>query len=160
MKNQLDLQKPPPPGKPIFWNIPLLVSLGMLVAGLVVVLFSLTEKKTMLLVKCLGPILVMLGVTCMLLRILFTYKPTCLVRREGRRKKEKKGNFEEENDKLESRNHQGRRVKKQPKNLRAFTIETSDDEFVETSNMKENIGSKRSPRKPVSDVVIKVSKLE
>ena len=113
----------------------------------------------MLLVKCLGPVLVMLGLTCMLLRILFTYKPTCLVRMKKSRTKEKKENFEEETN-SERRNQQGRRAKNQSEEHRAFTIETSGDLFVETANIKVNGRSKRSARKPVSDAVIKVSKLD
>ena len=83
MKSQLELHKPPPPGQPIYWNIPLLLSLGIIVVGLLVVFSSLADnKKIMLALKCVGPCLVMLGVTFMLLRILFTYKPTCLVKLE------------------------------------------------------------------------------
>ena len=58
-----------------------------MVVGLVIVLANLTEnKKTSLLVKCGGPGLVMVGLTAILLRILFTYKPSICNRH--RKKKE------------------------------------------------------------------------
>jgi hypothetical protein len=60
-------------------------ALIIMVVGLVIVLANLTENmKTSLLVKCVGPGLVMMGLTAMLLRILFTYKPTIC---NGHRKK-------------------------------------------------------------------------
>ena len=67
------------------------------------------------------------------------------------RRKQKKINSE-------SIHHHRNRGKKQSEKQGAFTIETSDDEFVQEVAMKR--GSKRSTPKPVSDVVIKVSKLD
>ena len=60
-----------------------------MVVGLVIVLANLTEnKKTSLMVKCFGPGLVMVGLTAMLVRILFVYTPyTC--RKQGESKKHK-----------------------------------------------------------------------
>jgi hypothetical protein len=74
---QLALHKPPPPGPKNYRNFPLLFAIIIMVVGLVIVLANLTEnKKTSLLVKCVGPGLVLVGLTAILLRILFTYKPT------------------------------------------------------------------------------------
>ena len=74
---QLALHKPPPPGPTKYRNFPLIFAIMIMVVGLVIVVANLTEnKKTYLLVKCVGPGLVMVGLTAMLLRILFTYKPT------------------------------------------------------------------------------------
>ena len=82
----MELQKPPPPGKPKNWNVPLLSSVGMLVMGLVVIFFSLMQGG-MLVLQCAGPGLVMLGLTFMLLSILFTNKPTAFVKLDGRKRK-------------------------------------------------------------------------
>ena len=81
MKNQLELLKPPPEGTPPYWNIPLLASLAILGSGLVIVMYCLAQEDgtTVLWVKCSGPVMVMMGVTVMLLRILTTNTPTSIV---------------------------------------------------------------------------------
>ena len=73
---QLELHKPPPPGPPKYINYPLIFAILILVVGLVIVLANLSDKKIPLLVKSVGPCLVCLGLTAMLLRILFSYTPT------------------------------------------------------------------------------------
>ena len=83
---QLALHKPPPPGPEKYRNFPLLLALIIMVVGLVIVLANLTEnKKTSLLVKCVGPGLVMVGLIAILLRILFTYEPTIWNRRKKKK---------------------------------------------------------------------------
>ena len=81
MNNQLELLKPPPEGTPPYWNIPLLASLAIVGAGLVLVMYCLAQEdgSTVLWMKCSGPAMVMLGVTAMLLRILTTNTPACIV---------------------------------------------------------------------------------
>ena len=66
---QLELHKPPPSGPPKYRII-------ILVVGLVIVLLNLSERKIPLLVKIVGPCLVMVGLTAMLVRILFSYTPS------------------------------------------------------------------------------------
>ena len=72
---QLALQKRAPPGSAEDPNIPLYLSVIILLVGLTIVFANLTEKKTSLILKCVGPCLVMLGLTAALLRILFSYAP-------------------------------------------------------------------------------------
>ena len=84
MTSQLELQKPPAPGKATYWNIPLLSSIGLVVAGLGIIFTALVEETMLLVLVCAGPGLVMLGVTSMLIRVLFTNTPTVLVRGVGR----------------------------------------------------------------------------
>jgi hypothetical protein len=75
----------------------------MMVIGLGIVLANLTEnKKTSLLVKCVGPGLVMVGLTATLLRILFYMPYTC--RKRGEIKKHK-GKFEISDTKNGALNH-------------------------------------------------------
>ena len=81
MLKQLELLKPTPPGPPKDRNIPLLLSLCILLVGLALV-FSCAwySSITALSSKCMGPGMVMAGIAATLLRILFSYTPTCLVR--------------------------------------------------------------------------------
>ena len=131
----------------------------MVVAGLVVVFFSLAEeKKTMLVVMCAGPCLVMLGVTCMLLRILFTYKPTCLVQMERRHKEDKfrKYRFEEESrHRLEKRDtNQKTKQKLMDGALKSDEATAADKEMKGNEN-----GRHRRSKPKLNEVVINVSKL-
>ena len=73
---QLELHKPPPPGPPKYINYPLIFAILILVVGLVIVFANFSEKKIPLMVKSIGPCLVCLGLTAVLLRILFSYTPT------------------------------------------------------------------------------------
>ena len=75
---QLELAKPPPPGPDKYVNYPLLLSLLVLVAGLGLVLANLSSKKVSLVVKSVGPVLVMTGLTTLLVRILFSYTPSVM----------------------------------------------------------------------------------
>ena len=45
--------------------------------------------KTSLVIKCVGPGLVMAGVTTTLIRILFSYKPTCCIKGKQRNLKKR-----------------------------------------------------------------------
>ena len=129
------------------------------------VFFSLAEgKKTTLVVKCLGPCLVMLGITFMLLRILFTYKPTCLVKLERRRKKEKIRKCSEnkcaEKDIVKTNQH-SKRSQNRDKGGEGvvFSIETMPEEGMPLGY--ENIRDVRERQhgdKLNNEVVIKVSK--
>ena len=91
MIEQLELQKPPPAGPKQEPNIPLLLAIIVLLVGLILVFVNLTETKFSLIFKCVGPCLVMFGLTTMLLRILFSYTPTFC---KGSRSKRKKANKE------------------------------------------------------------------
>ena len=79
MLDIIEKNKPPPPGPPKYYNLPLLLSLLVLLLGLVLVSQSLyDESKTSILVKCLGSSLVFIGTTIVLLRILFSSSPSSL----------------------------------------------------------------------------------
>ena len=76
----LEKNKPPPPGPPQYYNLPLLLSLLVLVAGLLLSGLTLYDgSKTSLLVKCLGPSLVWCGTWALLLRILLSFPPSALL---------------------------------------------------------------------------------
>ena len=70
--------------------------------GLIIVLVNLTEKKIPLVVKCAGPCLVMIGLTAMLLRILFSYTPSFC---KGCGNKKKKATVEKASDTIGNTNH-------------------------------------------------------
>ena len=76
----LERNKPPPPGPPKDYNLPLLLALLFLLVGLLLSGLSLyDETKTSFLLKCLAPFLVFTGTFAVLLRILFCYFPSALV---------------------------------------------------------------------------------
>ena len=75
----LEKNKPPPQGPPKYYNLPLLLSLLVLLLGLFLVSLSLYDKsKTSIAVKCLGSGLVFAGTSAVLLRILYNSTPTSL----------------------------------------------------------------------------------
>ena len=75
----LEKNKPPPPGPPKYYNLPLLLSLLVLLLGLFLVSLSLyDESKTSIAVKCLGSSLVFAGTSAVLMRILYSSSPTSL----------------------------------------------------------------------------------
>ena len=75
----LERNKPPAPGPPKYYNLPLLLSLAVLVAGLLLSVLSLYDgSRTSLLLKCLPPFLVWGGTWALLLRILFSFSPSAL----------------------------------------------------------------------------------
>ena len=142
------------------------------------VFFSLADSRnTILVVKCVGPCLVMMGITLMLLRILFTYKPTCLVEL-GRKKKErkKKKKFRKENERKfeedeftmtnKCSNSTLKRVPQKQASQHSenegstFSIEcTSEEARALENNIIEEARERRQKNKPKNEVVIKVSKL-
>ena len=68
----LEKNKPPPPGPPKYYNLPLLLSLLVLLLGLLLTSLSFyDESKTSIAVKCLASSLVFAGTTAFLLRILY-----------------------------------------------------------------------------------------
>ena len=76
---QLELNKPPASGPPRDPNLPLLVSLAVLGLGLCVVGLSVYDATRLSIkIKMMGAGLVGLGVFLTLLRILFSYTPSCL----------------------------------------------------------------------------------
>ena len=90
---QLELLKPPAPGPKKDPNLPLLLSTVILLLGLLLVFTNLTEKKTSLAIKCVGPCFVMSGVSVLLVRVLFSSSPTVWINKkkaiqEVKRKKE------------------------------------------------------------------------
>ena len=73
----LEKNKPPAPGPPKYYNLPLLLSLAVLGLGLLLASLSLyDESKTSISVKSLGSGLVLAGTSAVLLRILYSSPPT------------------------------------------------------------------------------------
>ena len=99
---QLELHKPLPPGPPKYINYPLIFAILILVAGLVIVLANLSDKKIPLMVKSVGTCLVCLGLTAVLLRILFSYRPTVCTRCRNNNNKE---NIERDSETIGNINH-------------------------------------------------------
>ena len=156
MKQQLELNKPPPEGKPTNWNIPLLISLVGLAAGLTVVFLSVfDEMKTTLILKIVGPILVMLGLTFTLLRILFTRVPTSFVKI---RLKKKRATFHvESRNNDESANHAADEMKNA--NLEQKDKTLTDGRNINNGNI-ENKRHYRQVKAQKAEILLKVSKLE
>ena len=77
MLDILEKNKPPPPGPPKYYNLPLLLSLAVLGLGLFLASLSLYDQaKTSISVKSLGSGLVFAGTSAVLLRILYSSSPT------------------------------------------------------------------------------------
>ena len=76
---QLEQNKPPAPGPPRYYNIPLLLSLAILGLGLLIVGLSVCDNKRLSLrIKVAGVSLVGAGMFLSLVRILFSYTPSFL----------------------------------------------------------------------------------
>ena len=76
---QLEMNKPPIPGPPRDYNLPLLVSLTILGLGLCMVSLSVYDaSRTLIKIKMMGAGLVGVGMFLTLLRILFSYTPSFL----------------------------------------------------------------------------------
>ena len=74
---QLELNKPPAPGPPRDYNLPLLASLAILGCGLCVVGLSVYDASRLPIeIKVIGAGLVGMGMFLSLLRILFSYTPS------------------------------------------------------------------------------------
>ena len=76
---QLEMNKPPVPGPPRDYNLPLLTSLAILGLGLCIISLSVCDaSRTPIKIKVMGAGLVGVGMFLTLLRILFSYTPSFL----------------------------------------------------------------------------------
>ena len=76
---QIEMNKPPVPGPPRDYNLPLLTSLAILGLGLCIISLSVCDgSKTPIKIKVMGAGLVGVGMFLTLLRILFSYTPSFL----------------------------------------------------------------------------------
>ena len=109
---------------------------------MVIVFANFSEKKIPLMVKSIGPCLVCLGLTAVLLRILFSYTPTVCAGCGNKNKREK---MERDSETIGSINH-------------GVELINGDLGLTETITSSEKLRSRQLKRSP-SEIILGVSNI-